>query len=137
MLLPGERAREMPLFISPFPWGLAPISLLDGGSTRTVNGHFVTLNPETDRQRTYRGQSYAVDLTKLRDFGLRAPGWRPRDPTVYATFGEPVYAPCAGEVLSAQDDLPVPERDTFLLEGNHVFIEPDPMYEFAPENLSL
>jgi murein DD-endopeptidase MepM/ murein hydrolase activator NlpD len=86
------------------------------------------VEPKTDRQRDYRGQSYAVDLIKLADFGLRATGWRPRDPAAYAIYGEPVLAPCAGRVLAAQDgkpDMPVPELDTSLLEGNHVFIDCD------------
>lgn len=108
-----------------FPMGPGSYLVVSGGSSQTINSHFLTLRPRTDRQRAYRGQSYAVDLIKLGDLGLRAPGWRPRDPTVYAIFGEPVYAPCAGTVLAAQDempDMPVPEQDASRLEGNHVFI---------------
>lgn len=109
-----------------FPLGPGTYLVVNGGSTKTVNAHFLTLEPKTDRQRAYRGQSYAVDLIKLGDTGLRAPGWRPRDPTVYEIFGEPVLAPCSGNVASALDgkpDMPVPEMDTSLLEGNHVFID--------------
>lgn len=109
-----------------FPLGPGAYLVASGGSTAIVNGHFMTLEPKTDRQRAYRGQSYAVDLIKLGDAGLRAPGWRPRDPAVYEIFGEPVLAPCSGRVLSALDgkpDMRVPEMDTSLLEGNHVFID--------------
>jgi murein DD-endopeptidase MepM/ murein hydrolase activator NlpD len=109
-----------------FPMGPGTYLVANGGSTDVVNGHFLTLDPQTDRQRNYRGQSYAVDLIKLGDFGLRATGWRPRDPAVYAIYGEPVLAPCAGRVVAAQDgkaDMPVPEMDTSLLEGNHVFMD--------------
>lgn len=110
----------------PFPLGPGTYLVASGGSTKIVNGHFLTLEPQTDRQRAYRGQSYAVDLIKLGGFGLRARGWRPRDPSVYEIFGEPVLAPCSGEVLSTMNgkpDMPVPETDTSLLEGNHVFID--------------
>lgn len=109
----------------PFPLGPGTYLVTSGGSDPIVNAHFLTLEPKTDRQRAYRGQSYAVDLIKLGDIGLRAHGWRPRDPSAYEIFGEPVLAPCSGEVLSALDgkpDMPVPEMDTSLLEGNHVFI---------------
>lgn len=113
-----------------FPMGPGIYLIVNGGSAQTVNGHMMTLNPETDRQRAYRGQSYAVDLIKLGSFGFRAPGWRPDDPAAYAIFGMPVFAPCSGEVLSARgdmSDMPVPDMDTSLLEGNHVFLDCDGM----------
>jgi len=109
-----------------FPLGPGTYLVASGGSTKIVNGHFLTLEPKTDRQRAYRGQSYAVDLIRINSIGLRASGWRPRDPSDYEIFGEPVLAPCAGEVRAALDgkpDMPVPEMDTSLLEGNHVFID--------------
>lgn len=76
-----------------FPMGTGTYLVASGGSTRTVNGHLATLDPQTDRQRAYRGQSYAVDLIKLNDLGLHALGWRPEDPSAYAIFGEPVLRP--------------------------------------------
>jgi hypothetical protein len=111
-----------------FPLGPGVYLVANGGSREIVNAHFLTLNPATERQRAYRGQSYGVDLVKLGGFGLRAPGWRPRDPARYEIFGEPVLAPCAGAVLSAGDgmpDMPVPEQDRSRLEGNYVFIDCD------------
>lgn len=109
-----------------FPMGPGTYQVVNGGATQAVNAHLMTLEPRTDRQRAYRGQSYAVDLIKLGRLGLRAPGWRPRLPSKYEIFGEPVFAPCHGRVLRAIDgmpDMPVPEVDTSRLEGNHVFID--------------
>lgn len=109
-----------------FPMGPGTYLVASGGSTATVNAHFKTLEPQTDRQRAYRGQSYAIDLIKFSRFGFRARGWRPLKPSAYAIFGELVLAPCSGSVLSARNDLPdmiVPQRDESLLEGNHVFID--------------
>lgn len=108
-----------------FPMGSGRYLIANGGASAVVNGHFATLQPKTDRQRAYRGQSYAVDIIKLGPWGLRTRGWRPTDPAAYAIFGELVRAPCSGSVLSAVDgkpDMPVPVVDTSLLEGNHVLI---------------
>jgi hypothetical protein len=108
-----------------FPMGAGTYLVANGGSTLTVNAHLKTLVPTTDRQRAYHGQSYGVDLIKLGDLGLRATQWRPRDPSEYVIYAEPVLAPCAGKVLAALDgkpDMPVPEMDISLLEGNHVFL---------------
>lgn len=109
-----------------FPLGPGRYLVASGGTTSIINGHLMTLEPSTDRQRAYRGQSYAVDLIGIDRFGLRTEGLRPADPAAYAIFGRSVHAPCRGEVLSAVDgfpDMPVPETDTSLLEGNHVFID--------------
>lgn len=109
-----------------FPLGPGTYLVASGGSSASVNGHFLTLHPRTARQRAYRGQSYAVDLIRIDRWGLRASGWRPRDPAAYAIFGEPVFAPCAGEVLRAHDgmpDMPVPQTDRSRLEGNHVILK--------------
>ncbi len=109
----------------PMPLGEGTYLVANGGSTDAVNGHFLTLDPQTDRQRSYRGQSYAVDLVKLNNIGLRASGWRPPDPELYEIFGEPVFSPCDGVVIRSHDGMPdmrVPETDTTLLEGNHVLI---------------
>jgi hypothetical protein len=124
------RGRSLPLGTQvinlALPLGPGTFLVASGGATRAVNDHFITLEPETDRQRAYRGQSYGVDLVKLGPAGFRASGWRPSDPTAYAIFGEPVFSPCSGEVLAAsgdKPDMPVPETDTSRLEGNHVVID--------------
>ncbi len=109
-----------------FPMGDGVYFVANGGATQVVNGHFLTLNPQTDRQRDYRGQSFAVDLVKLNRWGLRAAGWRPTDPSAFVIFGETVFAPCAGTVIAVGDgmpDMPVPKPDTSALEGNHVVLD--------------
>ena len=98
----------------------------NGGSTQTVNAHLATLHPKTERQRAYRGQSYAVDLVKLGTLGFRASGWRPPLPPAYETFGEAVFAPCAGTIIAARGDRPdnvVPQLDTEEIEGNYVVLD--------------
>ncbi|MEL6322631.1 MAG: M23 family metallopeptidase, partial [Pseudomonadota bacterium] len=109
----------------PFPMDPGLYLFAHGGSTATVNAHFLTLNPKTERQRAYRGQTYSVDFVKIDKFGLRADGWRPADPSVYNIFNQPVYSPCHGEVITADDKMPdmqVPQLDRSRLEGNHVLI---------------
>lgn len=110
----------------PFPMGNGAYLVANGGSRAAVNAHFLTLAPKTQRQRAYHGQSFAVDLIKFEQWGLRADGWRPKNPAAYAIFGEPVLAPCSGVVIAASDgmpDMPVPEPDSSQLEGNHVLVE--------------
>lgn len=108
-----------------FPMGSGTYFVASGGAAATINGHFITLDPVTERQRAYRGQSYGADLVKLDKWGLRASGWRPTDPAAYAVFSEPVFAPCSGTILQARDgmaDMIVPQTDVTRLEGNHVYI---------------
>lgn len=109
-----------------FPLQDGPYLVTGGGSTTVVNGHMATLDPTTATMAAYRGQSYAVDLVKLDSWGLRSDGFRPRDPSRYRIFGEPVFAPCAGTIVDAQNelpDLPVPEVDRANMAGNHVLID--------------
>lgn len=97
-----------------------------GGSVLTLNQHLRTLDSSVPRFQTWRGQSYAYDIVGINRFGTHASGWRPRDPSRYAIFGAAVHAPCAGIVLQAESDLPdlpVPERDTEQLMGNHVLLQ--------------
>lgn len=110
----------------PMPLGPGTYLVANGGANSTVNGHFLTLEPKTERQRAYRGQSFGVDLVKIDSLGLRTSGWRPSDPADYQIYREPVFSPCAGTVISARKDLPdmpVPIPDETLLEGNHVAID--------------
>ncbi|MDP1555015.1 MAG: M23 family metallopeptidase [Hyphomonas sp.] len=108
-----------------FPMEPGSYFIANGGSDPTINRHLITLDPKTERQRAYRGQSYGIDLVKLDKWGLRTAGWRPADPARYFIFGEPVLAPCTGNVVAASDgmaDMMVPQTDTSRLEGNHVYI---------------
>lgn len=102
-----------------------PYLVVSGGSTKSVNAHVMTLNPLDDKMAAYRGQSFAVDLVKIDGLGLRARGLRPRSPSAYHIFGEPLHAPCDGTVLHAEDghpDLQIPEMDREHMAGNHVLL---------------
>jgi hypothetical protein len=107
-------------------------SPLRGGVFYAVNGGYsILINPHMKALRrlelaAYRGQSYAVDLVKLDDWGRRASGLLPPDPQDYFIFGEPVYAPCAGAV--ARTERTLPDRDPVALvarppAGNFVLLD--------------
>lgn len=107
------------------PLGPGTYLIANGGSREVVNGHLMTLNPTIERFRAYRGQSYGVDLIKIDGLGLRARRLQPRDPSAYEIYGEPVYAPCSGEIIASRNDrpdMPVPEPDREVIEGNHVIL---------------
>jgi hypothetical protein len=109
----------------PNPLGPGRYLVAHGGSRELVNGHMKTLDPAVERFRTWRGQSYAVDLVGIDALGVRADGWRPQDPARYAIFGAPVHAPCAGTVVATEDihpDMPVPVMDRTNMLGNHVIL---------------
>src|SRR5918994_5222868 len=107
-----------------FPLRGGSYLVVNGGRHGLINAHLATLHRE--RFRPWRGQSYGVDIEKIDRWGFRARGVLPADPTVYAIFGQPVYAPCAGEVIQAVDgvnDMPPPRMDREHMAGNHVFLE--------------
>ena len=106
-----------------FPLRGGTYLVVNGGRHELSNTHLKTLNEERFRAR--RGQSYVVDIVKIDGYGVRAAGVLPADPTVYAIFGEPVYAPCAGEVIQAVDgidEMPPPRMDRQHMAGNHVLL---------------
>ena len=130
LVLQAMEGRRLPPEYQPvslaFPMGPGTYLVANGGSHQIVNGHFLTLHPQTARQSAYRGQSYGVDFVKIDNLGLRASGWRPRDPNAYAIFGQTVHAPCSGTVMTVSDgqaDMPVPKMDQSKIEGNHVLIQ--------------
>ncbi|MCC5987149.1 MAG: M23 family metallopeptidase [Pararhodobacter sp.] len=99
--------------------------VVNGGHHPMINAHFMTLdNPDF---ADYRGQSFAVDIIAIDGRGSRAERFLGgSDPAEYLIFGAPVLAPCDGAVIGAEGampDLPVPERDTERLEGNHLLID--------------
>ena len=107
-----------------FPLRAGTYLVVNGGRHQLINAHLATLKGE--RFRPWRGQSYGVDIEKIDRYGFRARGILPADPTVYAIFGEPVYAPCAGEVIQAVDgvdEMPPPRMDREHMAGNHVLLK--------------
>jgi hypothetical protein len=107
-----------------FPLKNGVFYVVNGGYSILINPHMKTL--DCDALRAYRGQSYALDIVKLNRYGFRAQGVWPRDLAEYEIFGEPVVAPCDGEVLFTQDRLPdrvPPEVDRLKPAGNFVYLE--------------
>jgi hypothetical protein len=119
----GRRAPPVEALHLSFPLEGGTYYVANGGSRNLVNAHLRTLTDE--RFRNYRGQSYAVDIVKLGDRDLRATGFRPQDPAAYASFGEPVYSPCGGEVARIREiapDITPPTADASTFEGNYILI---------------
>jgi hypothetical protein len=108
----------------PLPKGTYLVA--QGGSNRSVNDHFMTLDETVPRFAAWRGQSKGLDIIRIDRFGLRATGLLPEDPAEYYTFDTPVLAPCDGRVVEALDgvrDMPVPQMDREHMLGNHVIIQ--------------
>jgi Peptidase family M23 len=100
--------------------------IAQGGSNKTVNEHYTTLDETVPRYAAWRGQSKGLDIIRIDRFGLRASGLLPEDPSEYYTFGTPILAPCEGPVVEALDgirDMPVPQMDREHMLGNHVIIQ--------------
>lgn len=107
-----------------FPLRSGTYLVVNGGGNELINAHYQTL--EGERFRPWRGQSYGVDIEKLSRLGLRARGLLPKRLTAYEIFGEPLYAPCAGEVVVAKDgveEMTPPQMDRRNLAGNHVILK--------------
>lgn len=88
--------------------------VMGGGANASVNHHaFIP------------AQRYAVDVVRLNALGIRAAGISPDDLADYKVFGTEVVAPCEGEVLAAENQLPnraLMDPDVEHHLGNHVVI---------------
>jgi hypothetical protein len=107
-----------------FPLKNGTYYIANGGSVELLNSHLDLLRSK--RLRELRGTSYAVDIVKLNASGVRATGLQPTDPTQYAIFGDPLYAPCDGEVLQSANtlpDMPPPQADSKNEKGNFVLLQ--------------
>lgn len=123
MALAGRRLPGEPIDLE-FPLRSGTYLVLNGGSQVLINAHISTIDDE--RFEAYQGQSYGVDLVRINSVGLRAHGVLPRDPSAYFIFGDPVFSPCRGRVLSAQDgaeDMAPPQTDRVHMVGNNVILE--------------
>lgn len=121
----GRQPPDIRVVDIPLPLGPGIYLVASGGSRELVNGHMMTLDPNIERFRAYRGQSYGIDIIKIDRLGFRSSGLRPRDPKVYEIYGESVYAPCEGTVIASRNDrpdMPVPTMDLEVIEGNHVLL---------------
>jgi hypothetical protein len=106
-----------------FPLRNGSYLVVNGGGNELINAHNKTLSGE--RFRRWRGQSYGVDIEKVNAVGLRAYGLLPKNLPAYEIFGEPVYAPCDGDVIAALDgvqEMTPPEMDRQNMTGNHIIL---------------
>ena len=121
-VLSGRRPPLAPAIDLAFPLAGGTYHVVNGGSRQLINSHLMTLSAA--RFRDWRGQSYGIDLVRL-NRGSRARGLLPDDPAAYAIFGDPVLAPCTGDVIAAVDglrDLSPPAIDREHMAGNHVML---------------
>ncbi|NJM98136.1 MAG: peptidoglycan DD-metalloendopeptidase family protein [Phormidesmis sp. RL_2_1] len=106
-----------------FPLKDGTYQVANGGSQQLISSHMMTLTEE--RFRSYRGQSYAVDIVKLNRLGTRSPGLLPKAVERYEIYGEPIYSPCSGRVVAAFNDAPdavPPQPDRDHMSGNFVLL---------------
>jgi hypothetical protein len=98
-----------------FPLRNGAYLVAQGGSTGPANMHAV--HPQ---------QRFALDIVQLNAAGFRARGIYPNAADRYAIFGSEIISPCAGEVISVENDLPDHQRagtaDEENAAGNHVLI---------------
>jgi Peptidase family M23 len=107
------------------PLGPGTYLIANGGSGIAMNAHADALDQSIPAHKSYWGTSYAVDFVAVNRWGLRANGLLPADPRQYFVFGDPVIAPCEGEVVAAVDGLPdlqIPVQDQSNLAGNHIVL---------------
>lgn len=118
--MPEGRSIEL---ASPLGPGLYLVA--NGGAAPSLNAHATLLDQSVDQHRPYWATAHGVDLVALDDWGFRADGIMPAEPSFYVIFGRPVIAPCVGDVITAVDglpDMPVPQTDRDHLAGNHVIL---------------
>jgi hypothetical protein len=114
--VPGE-----PVALS-FPFRDGCFHVAHGGSRKIINGHMKVAARDL---YPWRGQMWGLDVFKLYPAGNRTRGFFPETLEDYAIFGEPVYAPCGGEVVATETELPdliPPDTDTVNKAGNYVLL---------------
>ena len=108
----GYVPSEEPIQLSfPLKNGIYYISA--GGSTDIINYHNI-----------YAPERYAHDIFKLNIYGFRAQGIYPSHLFKYEIFGDTIFSPCNGLVITAIDsfkDKSPPEVGK-LTEGNEIYI---------------
>ncbi len=87
-----------------------------GGSSVIINYH----NADTTAQQ------YALDISKLNAWGLRASGFFPDDLNKYAIYGDTIFSPCDGKIVKTQnglDNVPPGVDVKASPAGNHIVLE--------------
>ncbi len=109
-IVPSDRSRALA-----FPLADGRFMVGQGGGNFLLNRH-----------AGHEAQRYAVDITALNAFGLRASGLLPDDLDSYAIFGAAVVSPCDGRIVDTRDGLPdltPPQRDRDHPSGNRVVVD--------------
>lgn len=114
----GRYYAEEPMELQ-FPLKDGVYYVAHGGSQPIVNYH-----------NEYLPQQYALDIVKLNAWGSRARGFYPDDLHRYAIYGDRIYSPCRGTVISATDGFDDRTPSDFAnglpegtpAAGNHVVI---------------
>ena len=120
----GYSPPEGPMARLSFPLRNGTFYVANGGYSILINPHMKTR--VRAKLAHYKGQSYALDIVKLDEFGLRAMGLWPRELERYHIFGAPIQAPCEGVVARIEKRLPdlkPPDQDRQNPAGNFVLIE--------------
>lgn len=87
-----------------------------GGNSEIINYHHADTT----------AQQYALDISKLNVWGLRATGFFPADLNEYAIYGDTIFAPCDGKIVKTQDGLdnaPPGVKVKINPAGNHIVLE--------------
>jgi hypothetical protein len=114
LALLGRVCRKPALELT-FPFRDGHYIIGQGGRTKVINHH-----------ARDKAQRYALDISKLGNFGIRARGIYPIALKKYAIYGVEVVSPCEGVVAAVVEDEPdriPPVRDRSHPAGNYVDIE--------------
>lgn len=102
-----------------FPLKQGHFYVIEGGDSPVINHHH-RFFPAPEK--------FSLEVVKLDDTGRYARGFFPEELSAYFAFGEKVYSPCAGIVLSVIDSLPdlppsqLAGKEEFF-PGNQVIID--------------
>jgi hypothetical protein len=117
----GLRVPDEPVELT-FPLRGGCFHVAHGGSRKIINAHMKVAAPTL---HDWRGQMWGLDIVKRYPAGNRAQGFFPQELDEYAIFDAPVYAPCEGEVVGVENELPdliPPESDRVNKAGNYVLL---------------
>lgn len=87
-----------------------------GGNSEIINYH----------QADTTAQHFALDISRLNRFGLRAKGFFPENLESYTIFKDTLYSPCECKVVDIRDgleNLPPGVKDTENITGNYIILE--------------
>ena len=112
-IIPANKYKEKPIKLQ-FPLNSGNYYITHGGDSPVINPHYYV-----------PAQKHALDIVKLNSLGFRAKGLLPTSLNAYNIFGDKVFSPCSGEVLSVENQI----EDNKIFNtnknkpiGNHVIL---------------